>query len=207
MISVKGKAHQSQADPAASFVVSGNEVFDDKATTHAASSSPEATTGSRNRMMWLQGVAFLLGLALLIYLVHRVGVDPIFAALKQIGFGFFLLILISGSRHVVRTLAMRQSVPREHRTFKFRQFFAARIAGEAITFLTFAGPLLGEATKAALLKKRVPLAQGVQAIVVDNLLYNLSVALLIIGGAVVMLLSYQLPAAVQVVLWLSLIHI
>lgn len=206
MISVKPKTHQSRADHIASPVVSKENVFDgdgdgNATALHDSSHAPEAESGSRNRVMWLQGVAFLLGLGLLIYLVHRVGVDPIFAALKQIGFGFFLLISISGARHAVRTLAMRQSVPREHRTFGFPQAFAARIAGEAITFLTFAGPLLGEATKAALLKRRVPLAQGVQAIVVDNLLYNLSVALLIIGGAIVMLFSYQLPTVVQVVLW------
>ena len=37
--------------------------------------------------------------------------------------------------------------------------------------------MLGEATKVALLRKRVPLTYGVPALVVDNLLYNLSVLL------------------------------
>jgi len=53
--------------------------------------------------------------------------------------------------------------------------------------------LLGEATKVALLRKRVPLVHGVPALVVDNLLYNLSVVLVIFGGAVLMLFTYPVP--------------
>ena len=58
---------------------------------------------------------------------------------------------------------MRAAVPAEHRRITFRQAFAARLGGEAISFLTFTGPLLGEATKVALLRKRVPLTYGVPA--------------------------------------------
>ena len=73
---------------------------------------------------------------------------------------------------------------------------AARLGGEAISFLTFTGPLLGEATKVALLRKRVPLTYGVPALVVDNLLYNLSVVFFILSGACVMLFTYSLPPLV-----------
>ena len=82
---------------------------------------------------------------------------------------------------MLRTIAMRLAVPPEHRRFSFFQAFAARLGGESLSFLTFAGPLLGEATKVALLRKRVPLLHGVPALVVDNLLYNLSVVLVVFG--------------------------
>jgi putative ABC transport system permease protein len=164
--------------------------------------SGEPTSGGlRRRIIWLQGIAFLLGLALLIYVINRVGVQPIFDALIKIGFGFFILLGISGARHALRTLAMRAAVHPEHRRFNFRHAFAVRLGGEAISFLTFTGPILGEATKVALLKKRVPLVYGVSALVVDNLLYNLSVALFILSGAVVMLLAYDLPSVVRIVLY------
>ncbi len=90
----------------------------------------------------------------------------------------------------------RAAVPAEHRRFNFFQAFAARLGGEAISFLTFTGPLLGEATKVALLRKRVPLTYGVPALVVDNLLYNLSVVFFILSGACVMLFTYSLPPLV-----------
>jgi len=159
---------------------------------------PPTTNNSRRSFIWLQTIAFLLGLALLIYVINRVGLQPIFDALLRIGFlGFLLLLTVSGSRHVFRTIAMSSAVPKEHRRFNFSQAFAARLGGEAISFLTFTGPLLGEATKVALLRKRVPLTYGVPALVVDNLLYNLSVVFFILSGACVMLFTYNLPPLVH----------
>jgi len=155
--------------------------------------APEGT--GRRSIIWMQLVAFALGLALFIYVVNRVGLQPIFDALAQIGFGFFILLGISGLRHFFRAVPMYLAVPPAHRRFNLWQAFTMRLSGEAISFLTFTGPLLGEATKAALLRERVPLVMGVQALVVDNLLYNLSVALFILSGACVMLASYDLPHA------------
>ena len=161
---------------------------------------PSATNTSRRSFVWLQVFAFLLGLGLLIFVINRVGVQPLFDALLRIGFGFFVILGLSGLRHFLRTISMRAAVPREHRKISFRHAFSARLGGEAISFLTFTGPLLGEATKVALLRKRVPLTYGVPALVVDNLLYNLSVVFFILTGAVVMLLRYPLPLQVYVVL-------
>lgn len=171
--------------------------------TLADEDEPDSSGSGRlpRKIIWLQGIAFLLGLALLVYVIRRVGVQPIFDALLRIGFGFFILLAISGSRHFLRTLAMRAAIPPQHRRFTFRHAFAVRLGGEAISFLTFTGPLLGEATKVALLRKRVPLVYGVSALVVDNILYNLSVVFFILSGAVVMLLSYNLPPLVRYALF------
>ena len=149
------------------------------------SEEPETSTANKSRrsFLWLQSLAFLLGLGLLIFVINRVGVQPLFDALLRIGFGFFVIIGLSGLRHFLRTISMRAAVPAEHRQISFRHAFSARLGGEAISFLTFTGPLLGEATKVALLRKRIPLTYGVPALVVDNLLYNLSVVFFILSGA------------------------
>src|SRR5215510_6513617 len=168
----------------------------DQADAHAVARPSRA----KRSVAWLQAVAFLLGALLLVYLIRTVGVEQIFSALSRVGFGFFLVVAANGARHVLRTIAMRLSVPPEHRRFTFLQAFAARLGGESMSFLTFAGPLLGEATKVALLRKRVPLVHGVPALVVDNLLYNLSVVLVIFGGAVLMLFAYPVPPVAREVL-------
>ncbi|HKR11085.1 MAG TPA: ABC transporter permease [Pyrinomonadaceae bacterium] len=173
-------------------------VNEDEELSEAPDAAP--ASNSRRSFIWLQALAFLLGLGLLVYVINRVGVQPLFDALLRIGFGFFIIVGLSGLRHVLRTIAMRAAVPPEHRRITFRQAFAARLGGEAISFLTFTGPLLGEATKVALLRKRVPLTYGVPALVVDNLLYNLSVVFFILSGAVVMLIKYPLPREVNIVL-------
>ncbi|HYY59011.1 MAG TPA: ABC transporter permease [Pyrinomonadaceae bacterium] len=178
----------------------GVEAGDPSAFTDAP--AEPSSGGARRSIIWLQAVAFLFGLGLLVYVINRVGVQPIFDALGRIGFGFLILLAINGSRHVLRTLAMSAAVPPEHRRFNFPQAFSVRLGGEAISFLTFTGPLLGEATKVALLRKRVPLVYGVQALVIDNILYNLSVIFFILSGACVMLLSYELPLVVRYVLFI-----
>lgn len=161
---------------------------------------PAPVSQTRKVMTYLQGAAFLLGLALFIFVVQLVGVQPIFDALGDVGLGFGWILLISGTRHLLRTCAMRLAVAPEDRQLNILQAFGARLGGEAVTFMTFTGPLLGEATKVALLKKRVPLAKSVAAIVMDNIVYNLSVALFILSGAGVMLAVYDLPQAVRYVL-------
>jgi putative ABC transport system permease protein len=164
--------------------------------THATAKPSRA----KRSVAWMQAIAFVLGAALLVYLIRAVGVDPIFSALSRVGFGFFIVVGANGARHVLRTIAMRLSVAPEHRRFSFLQAFAARLGGESMGFLTFAGPLLGEATKVALLRKRVPLVHGVPALVVDNLLYNLSVVLVVFGGAILMLAAYPVPLVAREVL-------
>jgi putative ABC transport system permease protein len=185
-------------------LIESREEFADDWTASDAEElveEPETTSSNARRsLVWLQTLAFLLGLGLLIYVINRVGVQPLFDALLRIGFGFFVILFLSGLRHFLRTISMRAAVPPEHRQITFRNAFAARLGGEAISFLTFTGPLLGEATKVALLRKRVPLTYGVPALVVDNLLYNLSVVFFVLSGACVMLATYALPPAVSVVL-------
>ena len=173
---------------------------DDEIEQLVDQSEPPSANNSRRSFIWLQTLAFILGLGLLVFIINRVGLQPIFDALLRIGFGFFLLLAISGSRHVLRAIAMRAAVPAEHRHFNFFQAFAARLGGEAISFLTFTGPLLGEATKVALLRRKVPLTYGVPALVVDNLLYNLSVVFFILSGACVTLFTYRLSPPVHYVL-------
>jgi putative ABC transport system permease protein len=175
--------------------------FDDHALAEATD-TPTVGRPSRARrsVAWAQALAFMLGALLLVFLIRAVGVQPIFTALSRVGFGFFLVVAMNGLRHVLRTIAMSTSVPPEHRRFTFVQAFAARLGGESMSFLTIAGPLLGEATKVALLRKRVPLVHGVPALVVDNLLYNLSVVLLVFVGACLMLFAYPVPIVAREVL-------
>lgn len=147
-------------------------------------------SGFSSPMMWLQLLTFILGLALLVFVIYRNGIQTVFDALSRIGWGFLIIVALNGARHFIRALCIYIAIPAQHRAFKYRFAVAARFAGEAVSLLTFTGPLLGEATKAALLKKRVPLSHGVTAVVMDNILYDISVALLILGGVCTMLFVY-----------------
>src|SRR3989440_2019695 len=181
-------------------LITTEKHFHDHALESTDSHAVAKPSHAKRSVAWAQTMAFVLGAALLVYVVRKIGVQPIFTALSHVGWGFFLVVALNGLRHMLRTIAMRLSVTPEHRRFTFLQAFAARLGGESMSFLTFAGPLLGEATKVALLRKRVPLVHGVPALVVDNLLYNLSVVLVIFSGACLMLFAYPVPTIARDVL-------
>lgn len=144
----------------------------------------------KNSILWLQVIVFLAALALLFYVLSKIGLQTILDALTTVGWGFLVIIGLNGSRHLLRALSVYLAIPEDHRAFKYRYAVSARLGGEAVNVLTFTGPLLGEATKAALLKKRVPLAKGAAAVVVDNILYDISVILVILGGVLVMFYNF-----------------
>jgi putative ABC transport system permease protein len=174
-------------------------LFD--AEIHITADTGEPGRHRRGWLFYLHILAFVFGATLLVVLIRAVGLEPIFQALGQIHYGFLFLLAIAGVRHALRTFSMRLAVAREHRRFTFWEAYTTRLAGETISFFTFTGPVLGEATKAALLRKRVPLASAVQALAVDNLLYNLSVAIFISSGALVMLATYDLPMGARLPLY------
>ncbi len=168
-----------------------------EAEIHITADTGELGSKRRGWLFYLHVLAFVFGATLLVILIRAVGVEPIFQALGQIHYGFLFLLALAGGRHALRSFSMRIAVAREHRRFNFWQAYTTRLAGETISFFTFTGPVLGEATKAALLRKRVPTKAAVQALAVDNLLYNLSVAVFISSGALVMLLTYDLPVGAR----------
>jgi uncharacterized membrane protein YbhN (UPF0104 family) len=140
--------------------------------------------------VWFQLIVFILGLGLLSFVIYYTGFQTIFEALRRVGWGFLFILALNGLRHLLRALCVYLAIPVKHRKFSYLHTVSARLGGEAVSVLTFTGPLLGEATKATLLKNRVPLSQSISAVVVDNILYDISVILLILSGIGVLLYSF-----------------
>lgn len=148
-------------------------------------------------IVWFQLIIFLASLGLLFYVLYNVGIKTLGETLSRVGWGFLIIIALNGVRHVLRAAAMYLIVPPQHRLFKFQQVLAARLGGEAVSFVTFTGPFLGEATKAALLKGDIPLSKSSAAIIVDNLLYYISVIMLVLGGVGAMALAFHNDASMN----------
>ena len=140
-------------------------------------------------MIWFHSVAFLLGLAALIWLIYTYWA-PVSGSLAKVGWGFFLVVALNLIRHLLRALSMYLAVGPEHRKFKYRSAVAARLGGDAVSVLTFTGPFLGDATKAVLLRKNIPLTHGASAVIIDNILYYASVVIVILGGIGTLLFVY-----------------
>src|SRR5215471_9642546 len=138
----------------------------------------------------------IAGLALLVYLVARVGVAEIAGDIREAGWGLLLVIAIGGLRFLLRAVAWRLCLD-PPRTLSIGNAFAAVVCGDTIGNLTPLGPLVGEPAKAALVGRRVPLGPAVTALAIENVLYTLSAAAMIAAGFVALLLRFRLPPAIR----------
>lgn len=107
----------------------------------------------------------LLGAALLAYLVHRVGVEPLLAQLSALSWYSPLLLIPYGLVAVLDTLGWRYTFGR--RLPAFATLFPVRMAGEAVNLTTPTASLGGEPVKAYLLTRaRVSLEEGLASVVI-----------------------------------------
>ena len=141
-------------------------------------------------------VTSAVGLALLVWVVMRVGVAEIAIELRQVGWWLVVIIAFGGFRFLLRATAWRLCLDPAHR-LGLKDAFAAVICGDAIGNLTPFGPLVGEPAKAAFVRGRIALAPALTALAIENVLYTLSAAAMIAAGMVALLLRFQLPPDVR----------
>ena len=151
-------------------------------------------------------VTTLVGLVLLVVLVRRVGVDAVLAGARQVGWGFIAIVAISGARILVRAAAWRLCLePAEMRLVPLARAFGAGLCAEAIGSLTPLGLLASEPAKAAWVRDRLPFGRAMAAVAIENVLYSISVAIVIAAGTVALLAAFNLPAGLRQAGELSLI--
>jgi hypothetical protein len=145
------------------------------------------------------GIIFtILGILLFAYFVKQAGVGEIWTDIKQLGAGFLLVMLVSATRPIVRSLAWTLTFRGEHR-LRFRDALSAYLIGDAVGTLVPLGIFVSEPTKAALVRKRVPLVASLSALAIENIFYSLSVALFIFAGTAALLFSFNVPKTLRIV--------
>jgi len=135
---------------------------------------------------WLTPVAAIFGLALLGYAVADIGVDRIVETLATLGPILPLVLGLTFFKYPLQAAAWRLALKPGVRP-GWRASIAATISGDALGYLTWAGPLTGEPLKAYLVRDLVPVAVGVTAGAAERLLYNVTAAIVIFVGAVLVL--------------------
>jgi hypothetical protein len=162
-------------------------------------SDPSAKKKRRKGATPFGVISFLLGLVLFGYFVKKAGVGQILEGISRLGAGFVLVVAISAIRQVARSIAWTLCMEPPYR-LRFLDALRARIMGDAIgNVLPFAGFLVSEPAKPALIRDRVPLIAGFSALAIENIFYALSVSLFIFSGMMALLLSFTLPKGLRIV--------
>ena len=139
----------------------------------------------------------LLGLALFLWMLRRAGLGAILEQVQRLGWGGFAGILgLSGIRFVARSAAWTRAVEPPAR-LPFGSALAASLMSEPVANLTPLSTLLSEPAKAVFVRDRIALAPSFAALVIENLFYSASVALMITGGAAAFLVAFDMPASLR----------
>ena len=146
----------------------------------------------------VQIFSFFAGLVLFVFLLRQTGLTALVHNLKNIGWGFVLIILLSAVRNFMRAGSWYFAIEPSQRTITFWKLTNVMLAGEAIKYLTATGPLLGEPAKAAMIRRQVPLLQGFSSVFVENLIYYLTVFVFMLAGLPALIRLAETSGSVRV---------
>lgn len=148
-------------------------------------------------------ISAVFGLALFVYVIRQTGVAEIWERVRGLGAGFLLILAISSTRYLSRSLSWLRCMAPEERRIGFRTLWRARLAGEAIGDLTF-GPLVAEPMRLVTLGDRLSLSSGISSLAVENIAYTVSSCLMVMAGAVALLASFGLNESLRAAVLASL---
>lgn len=156
----------------------------------------------RSRLLALSSA--VIGLALFIYVLRQTGLGEIWANVRALGWGFLLILAISATRYLSRSLAWLRCMTPEERRVGFWALWRARLAGEAIGDLTF-GPVVAEPLRLVALGDQLSLSAGVSSLAVENISYTVSSCVMVLAGAAALLASFALEESLRAALLLALV--
>lgn len=164
-------------------------------------------------MRKIEIVFLVLGLALFVILLDRIGWGVILAQLVDVGWTFLLVLVVSAGRYLARTVAWRYAFAAHHELPSLSEMFRARLAAQALGYLTVAGPLLSEPAKAGLLREQIPFKVGLGGSLLEAGAYALTSVFILVAGLALAVVRIEAGAQMQaaagvmlalvVVLWLA----
>jgi len=135
-------------------------------------------------------VGTVAGVLLFIYTLQASGPREILRQLGQIGSGFIVVLALSAFRMAVRARAWSLCVEDGER-FTFGQAFKAFVTGDAVGNVMPLGPLASEGTKALLSRSSISTPAAFSSVVLENIFYSISVAIVVMIGTLAFLLGYR----------------
>jgi hypothetical protein len=141
-------------------------------------------------------VSAVLGLALFIYVIRQTGLGEIAERVRALGAGFLLILAISSTRYLSRSLAWLNCMTPEERRVGVWNLLRARLAGEAVGDLTF-GPVVAEPLRLVALGDKLALQAGLSSLTVENLAYTVSSCLMVVAGATALLANFAVSESLR----------
>jgi hypothetical protein len=130
---------------------------------------------------FFRAAIIVAGVALFARSLGVIGLERIVSGIARVGWGFGVIVILSGVREVLRTLAWTRTVEGAV-PLRFLPALRARLAGEALNALLPMGMVVGEPAKASHVGSRIPFATAFRGLVAEFAFYTASLVLLFGAG-------------------------
>ena len=147
-----------------------------------------------------------LGLFLLGWLLHKVGLAEVWSHVRGMGWRFLPVIGISLLWHLSNTWAWAACFdPNDKERPGFASLLHIKLSGEALGNVAPASQVGGEVAKAYMLRKQVEVTRGVPSLVINKTVEVVSGLAFALLGALVAFWQFSLPQEVQIGLAAALV--
>ncbi len=120
-------------------------------------------------MRRLQTFFILLALGFYVWFLRRFGLGDVYRYVRLAGWGLALTISLETAARLANTMGWRVTIENCPRGLGFGQLFAARVAGEAIDYVTPSAQLGGQFMMAVMVRRELAMAVGLATVVVAAL--------------------------------------
>lgn len=150
---------------------------------------------SRPRVSVLNILVATVGVALLVFTVQRVGGwTTIVDGITNVGWWFVFVLLLGVFRMLCRTKMWTVCA---NEPLRFRDAFAAWMAGDAIGNLTPLGLLASEPTKILMVRTRISTVTSIASVAIENAFYTVSVCVVLLTGTWLLLQRANVPEGLE----------
>lgn len=158
-------------------------------------------------MKHFKWVGLLAGLALFSWILKSSDLHAVWQNIRHLHWRFGLILLFYIVIFGLDTLGWGFALKLPARaSVRWDRLFRARLAGEAVNYVTPSAWVGGEPVKAYLLSKRygVPLADGMASVVIAKTTFSVSMFFFIVSGIVVTLMTQPVDASLLRWIWVTL---
>ena len=149
------------------------------------------------RQMAFRAVAAVSGIALLAYLIWRVGPGNLLENISTLGWGLALIIALGGVAHLVKTWAWRLTLTGCRGGVSFTRMLQLRLASEAVGQVGALGQIFGEGLRVSALGPKIPIDSRISSVTLDRAMFIASSAMVALVGTVAALLVLPLTHALR----------
>ena len=158
-------------------------------------------------MKLLRWLGLPVGMALFAWILRSADLAAVWEQVRNLHWRFGVIFLFYILTFGLDTLGWKFALSTQAQTkVRWDRLFRARLAGEAVNYVTPTAWIGGEPVKAYLLSKRygVPMSDGMASVVIAKTTFSLSMLLFILVGLGVAGFSGQIPPSISTWVWVTL---